>query len=126
MSSSRARLGQAGEAAAERFLQERGLKLLERNYRCRSGEIDLVMLDPNPSDTEVLCFIEVRLRGAGAFSDGLASVDEHKQRRLISAARHFLMERAQWQDHACRFDVVALDPKAPQPTWIQHAFETTG
>ncbi|MEE4331170.1 MAG: YraN family protein, partial [Wenzhouxiangella sp.] len=80
MSTLRDRLGQAGERDAEQYLVAQKLRLIERNYRCRSGEIDLIMLDPNPFDGEVLTFIEVRLRGRGARTSGLDSIDEHKQR----------------------------------------------
>lgn len=121
----RRRSGERGEQQAERWLAERGLKLVERNYQCRAGEIDLVMLDPTTRDTEVLAFIEVRLRGPGARVDSIDSVDERKQRRLISAARHFLMSRAQWQEHACRFDVVGIDGKENRLRWIAGAFEVS-
>ncbi|NBB93951.1 MAG: YraN family protein [Gammaproteobacteria bacterium] len=118
--------GDGGEARAEAFLAERGLRLVERNYSCRSGEIDLVMLDPTPPDTEVLAFVEVRLRGPGARVDAFDSVDPRKQQRLVSAARHFLMCRDEWQDHACRFDVVGIDGEDGNLRWIAGAFELAG
>lgn len=124
MTTLRDRLGQAGERDAETYLAARKLRLIERNYRCRSGEIDLVMLDPNPDDGDVLTFVEVRLRGRGARVSGLDSVDEHKQRRLISAARHYLMDHPEWAHHPCRFDVVALAPDTDQLVWVANAFET--
>lgn len=115
--------GERGEQRAERWLVDRGLRLVERNYQCRAGEIDLVMVDPNPRDTDVLAFVEVRLRGPGARVDSIDSIDEHKQRRLISAARHFLMSRPQWQEYACRFDVVGIDGESDRLQWIPGAFE---
>lgn len=118
--------GNAGERRAESYLLERGLKLVTRNYSCRGGEIDLVMLDPNPEDTEVLAFIEVRLRGRGALVGGGDSVDERKQQRIIHAARYFLMENDAFDEHACRFDVVAIDAEADRLEWIADAFELTG
>ena len=124
MTTLRDRLGQAGEREAEQYLAAHKLRLIERNYRCRSGEIDLVMLDPNPDDSEVLTFIEVRLRGRGARTSGLDSIDDHKQRRLISAARHFLMNHPEWEHHPCRFDVIALAPDADELVWVTNAFET--
>lgn len=124
MTTLRDRLGQAGEREAEQYLAAHKLRLIERNYRCRSGEIDLVMLDPNPDDSEVLTFIEVRLRGRGARTRGLDSIDDHKQRRLISAARHFLMNHPEWERHPCRFDVIALAPDADELVWVTNAFET--
>lgn len=120
---SRRHQGEHGERRAERWLLARGLRLVERNYQCRAGEIDLVMLDPNPRDTEVLAFVEVRLRGPGARVDSLDSIDERKQRRLVSAARHFLMTRPEWQEHACRFDVVGIDGGDGELRWIAGAFE---
>jgi putative endonuclease len=125
VSTYRIELGQAGEREAEACLVQRGLKLIERNYRCRSGEIDLVMLDPTAHDAEVLAFVEVRLRGAGARSSGLESIDRGKQSRLISAARHYLMNHPEWERHPCRFDVVALSPENNQLIWLTNAFETT-
>jgi putative endonuclease len=125
MKTLRGQLGQSGERDAEAFLVNQKLRLIERNYRCRSGEIDLIMIDPNPDDAEeVLTFIEVRLRGAGARTNALESIDQGKQRRLISAARHFLMDTSpQWDRHPCRFDVVAWDSANDRPIWVTNAFE---
>lgn len=116
--------GTAGESRAESFLATQGLKLVDRNYQCRGGEIDLVMLDPNPEDAEeVLAFVEVRLRGRGARVGGIDSIDERKQRRIIHAARHFLMQHPAFDEHPCRFDVVAIDADADRLQWIPGAFE---
>jgi putative endonuclease len=120
------RRGDEGEQRAEHWLLEKGLRLIERNYQCRAGEIDLVMIDPTPNDTEVLAFVEVRLRGPGARVDSIDSIDERKQSRLISAARHFLMCRPEWQEHACRFDVVGIDGDDGRLRWIPGAFELAG
>jgi len=120
---SRQHSGQRGERAAEAYLLARGLELVERNYRCRSGEIDLVMLDPTAPDTRVLAFVEVRLRGPGARVDSIDSVDYRKQQRLIRAAAHFLMTHPEWQNHACRFDVVGIDDTVDALRWIPGAFE---
>jgi putative endonuclease len=118
--------GERGEQRAERWLLDRGLRMVARNYRCRAGEIDLVMLDPTPKDTEVLAFIEVRLRGPGARVDSVDSVDERKQQRLITAARHFLMSHPEWREHACRFDVIGIDGDQAGLRWIPGAFELSG
>lgn len=125
MTTLRGQLGESGERDAESFLIARDLRLVERNYRCRSGEIDLIMLDPNPEDAEeVLTFVEVRLRGLGAHTNALESIDPGKQRRLISAARHFLMAHSPlWDRHPCRFDVVAWNQESEHPTWVTNAFE---
>ncbi len=125
MSTLRQHLGAAGEREAEDFLNQRGLTLVERNYQCRGGEIDLVMLDRSDGNIEVLVFVEVRLRGRGAHADSLDSVDRAKQGKLIAAARHYLMSHPEWGEHPCRFDVLGLDPDAHGLRWVQHAFETT-
>ncbi len=124
MTTLRQSLGDAGERDAETFLLKRKLKLVERNYRCRGGEIDLVMTDPNPADAdEVLVFVEVRLRGRGARVSGLDSIDAAKRSRLATAARHFLMSRPEWQNHPCRFDVIAMDTSNDGLIWVTNAFE---
>ncbi len=119
----RQRRGQHGEAAAEQWLQARGLQTIERNYRCRGGEIDLIMVEEDTDDGSVLVFVEVRLRAPGAPVAAIETVDRGKQQRLIRAARHFLMSQPQWADHACRFDVVAVEQLDETPCWIRNAFE---
>lgn len=123
MSTLRARLGESGEREAEVFLRRNGLTLVQRNYRCRAGEIDLVMQTDDQA-VKLLVFVEVRLRGDGAHVNALDSVDRNKQRKLITAARHFLMDNPQWAEHPCRFDVVALDPGHDRLVWVPAAFET--
>jgi putative endonuclease len=123
MSTLRARLGESGEREAETFLRRNGLTLVQRNYRCRAGEIDLVMQNDDQA-VKLLVFVEVRLRGDGAHVNALDSVDRNKQRKLITAARHFLMDNPQWSEHPCRFDVVALDPTRDRLVWVPAAFET--
>jgi len=123
MSTLRARLGESGEREAESFLRRNGMTMVERNYRCRSGEIDLIMRS-SEEPVEVLVFVEVRLRGAGAQVSALESVDRNKQRKLITAARHFLMDNPKWAEYPCRFDVVALDTSRDRLVWVPAAFET--
>ena len=110
--------GQAAEALACRHLQAHGLVLVERNYRCRGGEIDLVM-----RDGDCLVFVEVRLRRSDRYGGGAESIDGRKQRRLILAASHYLQARRLW-NHATRFDVVILSgaDTAPGIQWIPGAF----
>ncbi|NDY96382.1 YraN family protein [Wenzhouxiangella limi] len=118
--------GQRGETAAEALLGRSGLQIVERNYRCRAGEIDLVMLDPETADGDVLVFVEVRLRAPGAPVEALETVDGNKQRKLIQAARHFLMSHPVFASHPCRFDVIAIDDPDEKPAWIRNAFEAAG
>jgi putative endonuclease len=107
--------GTEAELSALRFLQDRSLRPVRRNYRCRGGEIDLVM-----RDADVLVFVEVRLRRNRAFGGALASVDGRKQRRLILAAQHYLQSHS-WAG-PCRFDVVGIDARG-ECEWVRNAFE---
>ena len=112
--------GVAAERLAGVWLRRRGLRPLHANYRCRAGEIDLVMRDRN-----TLVFVEVRYRARDTFGSGAESVGRIKQRRLIRAASRYLQQHPQWADSECRFDVVSLsgDEGNPEIEWIRHAFE---
>lgn len=115
--------GSAGEHAALTYLQNKGLKLLARNYRCRGGEIDLVMLDG-----ATLALIEVRLRSDPRFGGAAASVDAPKQRRLTIAARHLMLTRRDLARYRARFDVVAFESALSgmlEINWIKDAFRMT-
>jgi putative endonuclease len=107
--------GAAAERVAEAFLLARGLRVIERNYRCRGGEIDLIA-----ADGAALVFVEVRLRRSGGFGGAAASVTRAKQGRILRAARHYLAGRP---EVPCRFDAVLLDRLAPEGVeWIRDAF----
>jgi putative endonuclease len=111
--------GDAVEAAALRFLQDHGLRLLARNANARGGELDLVMRDGGS-----VAFVEVRYRASPAFGGGAASVDARKRGKLVHAARLFLQRHPQLADAPCRFDVIDAsgDPGAPHIEWLQDAF----
>lgn len=114
----RKRTGAAAEEAACKFLLDKGLKLIHRNYRCRGGELDLVMLDG-----KTLALIEVRYRASDDFGGAGASVTWRKQRRLIFAARHLLTTHGELSRYPARFDVVAVTGGgALQIDWIKAAF----
>lgn len=117
--------GAEAEALAERFLYRQGMRLVERNYRCRAGEIDLVMLDAGDPATDQLVFVEVRFRPPGALVSAIETVDERKQHKVIQAARHFLMNNPAFEEHPCRFDVIGVEALDEEPQWIANAFETT-
>lgn len=113
--------GQAAESQALDHLRGHGLRLLARNWRCKGGELDLVMLD---ADTVV--FVEVRYRLHADFGGALGSIDGRKQKRLVIAASSFLQQESRWAEHPCRFDVVALQGShhAGRPLqWLKNAFE---
>lgn len=114
-------LGRRGEDLACRHLESQGLRLLERNYRCRTGEIDLVMLEG-----ATLVLVEVRSRTTAEHGSAAATVGPRKQQRFIRAARHLLLTRPDYRRLPARFDVVAIDPGAtgepPRVSWIRDAF----
>jgi len=113
-------IGQLGEELALAHLLANGLKPLIRNYRCKMGELDLVMME-----REVLVFVEVRCRANNDYGGAAASVDWKKQHRLVLAAEHLRMQRAELRRYPARFDVVAIttgsQPKA-KVDWIKNAF----
>ena len=117
--------GDAAEAQAVAWLERRGLRLVQRNYRTPGrggGEIDAIM---RASDG-TLVFVEVRLRHDGLHGGAAASIGPIKQRRLILAAQHFLASCARLP--ACRFDVMAGQPDAAghlQWEWLQAAFDAS-
>ncbi len=118
---SRQAAGSAAEQQALDHLLAQGLSLLARNWRCKRGELDLVMLD---RDTVV--FVEVRYRLHAGFGGALGSVDTRKQEKLILAAQHFLQKESRWASHPCRFDVIALQGSGHcgQPLdWLKNAFD---
>ncbi len=106
--------GDAGEERALRYLEKQGLKLVERNFRCKGGEIDLIMQDGG-----MLTFVEVRKRAGAGFGGAAASVTPRKQARLVIAAQTFLQRYR--MPPACRFDVVAID--GDQMEWLRNAIE---
>jgi putative endonuclease len=111
-------LGDAAEEAALRYLQEQGLHLLQRNYRTPGrggGEIDLIMATPDGTTV----FVEVRQRKSASHGGAAASVGGVKQRRIIFAARHYLMRLR--TPPPCRFDVVLLEPGRIE--WYPAAFD---
>lgn len=117
----RSQSGAAGEQQAAHYLSAQGLTLLQRNWRCRLGEIDLVMLD-----RDTLVFVEVRLRHSQAFGGAAASVDARKRSKLLASAEVYLQQHPQQQQRPCRFDVVALEGSAQGKltlNWIRNAFD---
>lgn len=95
--------GDRGEAAAARYLEARGCAILDRQWRCRGGELDLVARDPSG----VVCFVEVKLRGAGAIGLPREFVDGRKQARLRLAASLYLADKG-LDDVPARFDVAEV------------------
>ena len=107
--------GAAAEELAAVFLEGQGLRIIERNYRCRFGEIDLVA-----RSGAVLVFVEVRARQSEAFGGAAGSITAAKRRRLVAAARHYLAKHS--VSRACRFDVVLLRGREQEIEWLSDAF----
>ena len=114
--------GQAAESKACDHLQQHGLQLIERNYHCRQGEIDLIMRDGNYT-----VFVEVRYRRNSGFGSAAESVDQRKQRKIISTASHYLQQHSKLAQQPARFDVVSISPQGKETNidWIQDAFQVT-
>ncbi|MES9939272.1 MAG: YraN family protein [Candidatus Thiodiazotropha sp. 6PLUC2] len=111
--------GDRAEQQALDYLSRHGLKLVTRNFRCKSGEIDLIM-----QERETLVFVEVRYRQSKDFGSALESVTTSKQRKLLAAANLYLQKMQ--NDQPCRFDVVALHGSGkPRLTWIKDAIQSS-
>ena len=117
----RQRAGKHAEDLAAEFLRAHGCEILERNYRRRLGELDLIAREDG-----VLVIAEVRTRATAQWGGAAASIDRRKQQRITRAARQLLQQRAELARLPVRFDVLIVsDLGAPQPAveWIRHAFE---
>jgi putative endonuclease len=112
-------LGQQGERIAEQYLKSKGYKLVERNYRCAAGELDLIVLD-----RRVVVFVEVKTRTGQGFGNPLEAVEIRKQRKMIQAAQFFMSAKGLHQRDA-RFDVVGVSwiGRDPVVEHIENAFE---
>ena len=112
-------LGKQGERVAEQYLKKKGYKVVERNYRCAAGELDLIVLD-----RRVVVFVEVKTRTGHGFGTPLEAVEFRKQRKMIQAAQFFLTAKRLHQRDA-RFDVVGVSWPSGEPIveHIENAFE---
>ncbi|MGB5307435.1 MAG: YraN family protein [Arenicellales bacterium] len=111
--------GSNAETAAEKYLINQGLHSIKRNYRCKAGEIDLLMLD-----TETLVFIEVRYRSNPFFGSPAESITPQKILRLRKTAEHFLQAFNRYEHYYKRFDVIAISAQSAKSEiiWIKDAF----
>ncbi len=111
--------GTQAELAAEQYLRQRGLTLKTRNYRCKAGEIDLIMEDGN-----TLVFVEVRLRANRHYGHAAETVSWRKQQKVIKASQHYLARYRLGDQKCCRFDIVALSSlhHPDDIQWLQNAF----
>jgi putative endonuclease len=114
--------GELWEKTAESFLCTHGLKVLERNFSSRFGEIDLIMEHEN-----TIVFVEVRYRKSKKHGDGAESITPEKQSRISRTAGWYLANNPDRAEQFCRFDVVSIDSKqsAQSINWIRDAFYST-
>lgn len=113
-------VGKRSEILALEHLLSRGLEKISQNFRCRLGEIDLIMLD-----RDCLVFVEVRYRQRSRFATAAASVDDMKQRKLLRTAAIFLAGNPRYCNKPVRFDVVAIDAASDDQCtlqWLKDAF----
>ncbi|HEY3303539.1 MAG TPA: YraN family protein [Candidatus Binatia bacterium] len=113
--------GAEGERIAERYLSKKGYRVVERNYRCPMGEVDLILLD-----RRVIVFVEVKTRRHERFGIPFESVHPRKQQKMIKTALWFLSEH-KLHNRDARFDVVGIAFGAREPVveHIENAFEVS-
>jgi putative endonuclease len=114
--------GQVAENLAADFLRSKGYRIVDRNFLCRFGEIDIVA-----RDGEELVFVEVRSRKTAQSLDPIYSVNWRKQQKVIKAAQIYLSQRPTYAPIPSRFDVVIVT-LGPQPdvVLVKDAFQTDG
>lgn len=113
------KIGHEMENLACHHLQQQGLQLLLRNYRCKMGEIDFIM-----QDKQYIVFVEVRYRTQQGYGSSIETIDRYKQTKLIKTAEHYLMKnRLQWR--WVRFDAIAMDGSLKQLkiNWLKNIIE---
>lgn len=113
MPHARQRLGAAGEDIACAELEKLGYRIIQRNYRSRFGEIDIVA-----ADADTIVFVEVKTKTSGDFGDPVEEVTPHKQRQIVSMGEEYHSYHCQ-RDTACRFDVMGVDLSV-MPAKISH------
>lgn len=115
LSVNKRQIGTSYEIKAEEYLMQKGYKILERNFRNRSGEIDIIA-----KDKEYFCFIEVKYRTTSEFGNPLEAVDFRKQNQIRKVALYYLMKNRLSEGTPCRFDVIAFEGE--KMTHIENAF----
>ena len=116
MQQNKRQTGAAYEEQAARFLLEQGYQILERNYRCRQGEIDVIARDGS-----YLVFVEVKYRSSRQAGHPMEAVNRSKQRKIIRTAMYYCYQQKVADAQACRFDVVSI--LGDQTELVKHAFE---
>ncbi|MBI2340836.1 MAG: YraN family protein [Deltaproteobacteria bacterium] len=117
-------IGDEGEDSASRYLKKQGFKIIERNFFCRVGELDIIAEKKGE-----LHFIEVKTRRTLGFGDPLEAVTPWKQKRVSQTAKYYLLKNAKWNNHPKCFSVMSIyDPgnDDAQIEFIPNAFEVWG
>tara|TARA_R110000782_G_scaffold16637_2_gene47401 strand:- start:1671 stop:2045 length:375 start_codon:yes stop_codon:yes gene_type:complete len=112
--------GKIAEDIAAQYLGNQGLKLIDQNFHCRFGEIDLIGLD-----NEILTFCEVRYRKNEKYLAVVETIDQHKCQKLIITSEYYLNQHKKYRSYQCRYDVIAITGELSQPAieWIKNAFQ---
>ena len=113
-------LGLIYERRAADYLRAQGLALIEKNYRCRQGEIDLIM-----RDRDTLVFVEVKQRTAERFGSAAATVTDKKLTKIFRTAESFLQKHPELTHLRARFDVVTFQNSNPTPQWLKSVFTSS-
>lgn len=109
--------GRIAEDKALDYLIENGLKLVNRNFYCKVGEIDLIM-----RDKAYLVFVEVRARISSRFGGGIGSITYAKQQKIIKASTYYLLKHKIYDKYPLRFDIITIDGVEETITWLKDAF----
>jgi putative endonuclease len=111
--------GKIAEDIAADYLNKQGLKLIDRNFHSRFGEIDLIGLDE-----EILTFVEVRYRKNEEYLAVVETIDQHKCRKIIISSEYYLSKHKNYRYYQCRYDVITITGELNQPVieWIKNAF----
>jgi len=116
MEENKRQLGKIQEERAAEYLTGLGYEILEKNFRCRLGEIDIIAKDQN-----VIVFVEVKFRQSFTSGDPLSSVDIKKQKIISRVALYYLLKSGLGENVPCRFDVIGITPE--EITHVREAFE---
>lgn len=119
MTTNKRQIGAAYEEQAAHFLIGQGYQILERNYRCRQGEIDLIA-----KDGKTLVFVEVKYRKDKQKGHPLEAVNRYKQQKIIHTAMYYCYKQKVFDAQACRFDIVSI--LGEDIELLKHAFEMQG
>ena len=114
-SNKRKELGNIGEEMALRYLENIGYKLITKNFRIRTGEIDIIM-----TDNETLVFVEVRTKTSDFFGSPEATINFKKRQKILNTARYFLHSHHNFQNRECRFDIIAIVMRKGKDANIKH------